>query len=166
MENIEIILVDIEKDRLDKFVTDRLITESSTIKSSHFYDTNLEKDLELHELDSISSVLSPKGTGNIVFNKLELGMNLYNVVTIFSFDEIYGDVEFNFTEDQFIYSDASSLREQVGTLLEYLLILKKEFNIPVIRVGFEPASDDDMLICELNDKTVDLEDVISKLMNA
>jgi hypothetical protein len=165
MENIEVILLDIKKDRLDKFVADRLITESSEIKSSHFFDTNLEKDLELHELDSIRSVLSPRGTGNIVFNKLNLGMNLHNVVTVFSFDEICGDVEFNFTEDQFIFSDASCLREQVETLLEYLSILKKEFKIPVIRVGFEPASDDSMLICELNNKTVDLDDVISKLMN-
>lgn len=166
MENIEIILVDVKKDRLDKFVSDRLITESAVIKSSHFFNMKLEEDLELHEIDSISSVLSPKGTGNIVFNKLELAMNLHNVVTIFSFDEIYGDVEFSFTEDQFICSDSSSLREQVEALIEYLSILKKEYKIPVIRVGFEPASDDDMLICQLNDETFNLEEVISKLMNA
>lgn len=166
MENIEIILVDIEKDKLDKFVEDRLNTESSEIKSSHFYDMNLEKDLELNELESISSILTPKGTGNIVFKKLSLGMNLLDVVTIFSFDEIRGDVEFSFTEDQFIYSDFSSMREKVETLIEYLSILKKEYKIPVIRVGFEPATDDDMLICQLNDETLNLEEVISKLMNA
>ena len=91
--------MDIEKDKLDKFVVDRLIIKSSEIKSSHFYDANLEKDLELNELESISSILTPKGNGNIVFNKLNLGMNLLNVVTIFSFDEIFGDVKFNFTED-------------------------------------------------------------------
>ena len=165
--NIIIFFFDMEKNMLNRLLSERLITESSVIKTSHFYDKKSKKDLEFHEIDNINRVFSPKGNGNIFFDKLYLGMNLCDVVTIFSFNKKLGNVYFDFMEDQLTYSSANILRDQVKGLIEYLSILKEEFKIPTIAIGLEPIVGGEGLICKLegNDIDLDLDTVIDKLLD-
>ena len=44
------------------------------IVSSHFYDSVLGKDVSFSEVKDIKQIFSPRGTGNLVLNELELGV--------------------------------------------------------------------------------------------
>lgn len=50
MENLEIILRDFNKRSIDKLIYDELKLNILKIKSSHFYDNILEKDLDFSQV--------------------------------------------------------------------------------------------------------------------
>ncbi|MFI2857362.1 hypothetical protein ACH6EH_09450 [Paenibacillus sp. JSM ZJ436] len=164
MENLEIILEDVRKDELCKLVFNEFKITSSEVKDSHFFNRNTKADIEFHELESLWDVFSPVGTGNVLLNQLDLGFSLKNVLIIFSFDKELGNITINFSESELFEGENSSVRLKAQKILESLLILKHKFNIPKIRIGFEPASDDDMCLLEIGYEAVDLESAVDLLL--
>ncbi|MED3905420.1 hypothetical protein [Geobacillus thermodenitrificans] len=47
MENVEIILSDFKKEKLEALIYEELQLTKLHIQSSHFYDPNLQRDIEL-----------------------------------------------------------------------------------------------------------------------
>ncbi|GIO32251.1 hypothetical protein J2TS6_33920 [Paenibacillus albilobatus] len=164
MENLEIILEDFRKDELDKLVSDELKLNSSEVKSSHFFDNNSGEDIEFHHIKSFRDVLSPIGTGNVFLNQIEIGCTLKDVMIIFSFDRDIGDITFNFSESELYEGESSDVRLKAKKILESLLVLKDKFDIPKIRIGFEPASDDDSCLVEIGQEVVNLQSVVELIL--
>lgn len=160
MENLEIILGDFRKDELDKLIYDELKINSSEVKSSHFFDNNNGVDIEFHQIKSFREVLSPIGTGNVFLNQLEIGCNIKDVMIIFSFDKEFGDITINFSENELYGGKSSDVRLKAKKILETLVGLKDKFSIPNIKIGFEPASDDDTCLVEISEEVVDLESAL------
>ncbi|MNO82234.1 hypothetical protein D3C76_735030 [compost metagenome] len=165
MENLEIILKDFRKDQLDKFIYDELKINSAGVKSSHFFDNNNGADIEFHQIKSFGDILSPIGTGNVFLNQMEIGCSIRDVMIIFSFDEGFGDITFNFSENELYEGKSSDVRLNVKKTLETLVGLKDKFNIPNIRIGFEPASDDDTCLVIIGQEVVDLESAIELILS-
>ncbi|MMZ62407.1 hypothetical protein D1872_246140 [compost metagenome] len=84
---------------------------------------------------------------------------------IFSFDEGFGDITFNFSENELYEGKSSDVRLNVKKTLETLVGLKDKFNIPNIRIGFEPASDDDTCLVIIGQEVVDLESAIELILS-
>lgn len=63
MENLEIILTDFNKRKIDKLIYEELKLSTLKFSSSHFYNNTLEKDLTFSQVGNIEEVLAPKGTG-------------------------------------------------------------------------------------------------------
>lgn len=164
MENFEIILVDFRKDELDKLVFDELKINSSEVKSSHFFDNNSGADIEFHQIKSFWDVLSPIGTGNVFLNQMEIGCSLKDVMIVFSFDKEFGDITFNFLEKELYEGKSSDVRLKTRKTLEFLIALKEKFSIPKIRLGFEPASDDDTCLVEIGQEAVELESALELIL--
>ncbi|MFE9275769.1 hypothetical protein ACQKLN_08925 [Paenibacillus glucanolyticus] len=160
LENLEIILEDIRKNELDRLVSDELKINSSEVKSSHFFDNISGADFEFHQIKSLMDVLSPIGTGNVFLNQMEIGCSLKDVMIIFSFDEEFGDITFNFPENELFDGKSSDVRLKAKKILESLVVLRDKFDIPKIRIGFEPASDDDTCLVEIGREAVDLESAV------
>ncbi|HFK1458101.1 TPA: hypothetical protein ACGXMC_003768 [Bacillus cereus] len=152
MENLEIILRDFNKRSIDKLIYDELKLNILKIKSSHFYDNILEKDLDFSQVKKMEEILTPKGTGNVCLEELQLGISLKNVVIVFSFDEQDGDIVFNFPENEILKDDRNDNKLRLKKLVHYLVNLKKEYDIPNVIIGYEPATDEDTLLIEINDK--------------
>lgn len=161
MENLEVILIDFPKERLDELVHNELDLKGMNIKSSHFYDQTTGNDLEIGQVASMQDTLTPSGSGNLVVKKLELGLPLHEVVIVFSFDQRLGDITFNFPDEE-LKKDNENGNDRVKYLLEYLLQVKRKYAIPVVRVGYEPATDDDTCLIELSDQETNLEKAIQE----
>lgn len=164
MENLEIILEDFRKDELDKLVSGELKINSSEIRSSHFFDNNSGTDIEFHQIKSLWEVLSPIGTGNVFLSQMEIGCSLKDVMIIFSFDKEFGDITINFSENELYEGKSSDVRQKAQKLLESLVVLKDKFNIPKIRIGFEPATDDDTCLVEIGQEKVDIESTLELIL--
>ncbi|WMT41983.1 hypothetical protein RE628_05965 [Paenibacillus sp. D2_2] len=164
MEKFEIILEDFRKDELDKLISDELKINSSEVKSSHFFDNNSGADIEFHQIKSFKDVLSPIGTGNVFLNHMEIGCSLKDVMMIFSFDKEFGDITFNFSENELYEGKSSDVRLKAKKILESLVGLKEKFDIPKIRIGFEPASDDDTCLVEIGQEAVELESAVELIV--
>ncbi|AIQ53435.1 hypothetical protein [Paenibacillus sp. FSL R7-0331] len=163
MENLEIILEDFRKDELDRLIFEELRITSSEVKSSHFFDKNNGEDIEFHQIKSFQAILSPIGTGNIFLNQIGIGCSLNNVMTIFSFDEDVGEITFNFSERELFVGERTEIKLKARKIVESLLVLKEKYDIPKIRIGFEPASDDDSCLVVIGQKKVDLESTIEQI---
>ena len=164
MENLEIILEDFRKEELDKLVFDELKISSSEVKSSHFFDNGSEEDIEFHQIKSFQEILSPIGTGNVFLNQIEIGCSLKDVMVIFSFDKDYGDITFNFSESELFEGKSSGVRMKTMKIVGFLVALKRKFDILKIRIGFEPASDDDSCLMEIGQDAVDLEIAVEQIL--
>lgn len=164
MENLEIILENFRKDELDKLVFDEFKINSSEVKSSHFFDNNSGEDLEFHQIQSFREVLSPIGTGNVFLTQVDIGCSLKDVMIIFSFDEYSGDITFNFSESELYEGKSFEVRMRAAEMVESLVSLKEKFDIPKIRIGFEPASDDDSCLVEIGQDAVDLESTVEQIL--
>lgn len=164
MENLEIILEDFRKDELDKLVFEELKITSSEVKSSHFFDKNNEEDIEFHQIKSFQEILFPIGTGNVFLNQIEIGCSLNNVMTIFSFDEYVGEITFNFSERELFVGERTEIKLKAKRIVESLLVLKEKYDIPKIRIGFEPASDDESCLVVIGQEAVDLESTIEQIL--
>lgn len=164
MENLEIVLLDFKKEELETLIHEELKLSTLNIKSSHFYDFNLGKDIEFPQVKNMKAVLSPKGTGNIVLEQLQLGITLKNVVIVFSFDEEYGDIVFNFPESEIFVGDKSEVKWRFKKLVNYLVNLKIKYDISKVIIGYEPAVDEDTMLIELSNNTLNLEEVLEKIL--
>ncbi|AMA72258.1 hypothetical protein P4S93_17585 [Aneurinibacillus thermoaerophilus] len=164
MENLEIVLLDFKKEELETLIHEELKLSTLNIKSSHFYDLNLGKDIEFSQVKNMKEVLSPTGTGNIVLEQLQLGITLKNVVIVFSFDEEYGDIVFNFPESEIFVDDKSEVKSRFKKLVNYLMNLKIKYNISKVIIGYEPAYDEDTMLIEFSNNTLNLEKVLEKIL--
>ncbi|MEC0232977.1 hypothetical protein P4H71_01225 [Paenibacillus kribbensis] len=164
MENIEIILEDFRKNELDKLVFDELKINSLEVKSSHFFDNSIEEDIEFHQIKSFQEVLSPSGTGNVFLNQINIGCSLRDVMIIFSFDKDFGDITFNFSQGELFEGKSSEVRLKAMKMVESLVGLKSNFNIPSIRIGFEPALDNDSCLVEIGQDAVDIKSVVEQIL--
>ncbi|MGI2297923.1 hypothetical protein [Paenibacillus sp. GXUN7292] len=164
MENLEVILTNFKKEELNKFVLEELSLSDLNIKSSHFYDSNSGQNIEFHQVKSIIDVLSPIGTGNMVIKYLEFGIIMKNIVIVFSFDEKLGDIVFNFPESNVFVDDKGITYSHCRKLLNYLVELKEKYSIPSIRFGYEPASDDDMCLININDDKTNIANALEKII--
>ncbi|KOO43034.1 hypothetical protein [Priestia koreensis] len=164
MENLEIIFTDFNKGKIDKLIYEELKLSTLKLKSSHFYDNISEKDLDFSEVKNIEEVLSPKGTGNIFLEELKLGILLKNVVIVFSFDEQYGDIVFNFPKNEILTDETHDHKLRLKQLVYFLVNLKKNYDIPKIIIGYEPATDKDTLLIEIN-KVANYDEEIEKILS-
>ncbi|MCM3181258.1 hypothetical protein AB1L05_14060 [Cytobacillus horneckiae] len=165
MENIEIILTDFNKREIDKLIYNELKLSTLKLRTSHFYDNISEKDLDFFQVNSIEKILSPKGTGNILLEELQLGISLKNVLIVFSFDEQYGDIVFNFPENEILKEEKNDNKERLKKLVLFLADLKRNYDIPKIIIGYEPATDEDTLLIEINNSVTDYDKDIEKIVS-
>ncbi|MGE7950074.1 hypothetical protein [Lysinibacillus sp. NPDC093688] len=164
MENLEIILENFRKDELDKLVFEELKISSTEVKSSHFYDKNSGDDVEFHQIKSFQEILTPLGTGNVFLNQIEIGCSLNNVMIIFSFDKDTGDITLNFSERELLVGERTEIKLKAKKIVESLLVLKVKYDIPKIRIGFEPASDDDSCLMVIGQEVNVLESAIEQIL--
>lgn len=164
MENIEIIYYDIEKHYIDKFISENLIFKKSDVKSSHFYDHLTEQDKEYFEIESIGQILSPTGTGSIVLKELSHGIILEDVVITLSFNENDGEIVINFPESSLLIGEAKTVKSNCSALLEHLSRVKERYNLQKIRIGYEPASDDDTCLIEISGEDFSMDNALQKLL--
>lgn len=164
MEHMEIILVNVNKSSIDGLVFEELRLRDAQVSGSHFYDNKIQTDVKLEQIDSLSEVLSPKGTGNIVVDCLMLGTQVNSIVIVFSFDKVTGDVVFNFPETEIFLDDLDNARTSFRLLLLYLLRLKERFEIPKIVIGFEPAIDVDCCLLEIGENPIDVDKAVDMIL--
>lgn len=164
VENLEIILSDFNMRELNKLVYEELKLSTRKIKSSHFFDNISEKDLDFSQVKNIEEILSPKGTGNILIEELQLGIPLKNVVIVFSFDDQDGDIVFNFPENEILKDGADDIKLRLKKIVLFLVYLKKSYDIPKVIVGYEPATDEDTKLLEINHKVTNYDKEIEKLI--
>ncbi|MEW9677803.1 hypothetical protein ABRT01_16830 [Lentibacillus sp. L22] len=150
MENLEIILSDFSKGRINKLIDEELKLSTLRSRSSHFYDNVSEKDLDFSHVNNMEETLSPKGTGNIFLEELQLGISLKNVLIVFSFDEHNGDIVFNFPENELSMDEGNDNRLRLKKLVHFLVNLRKNYDIPKVVIGYEPAADEDTLLIKIN----------------
>ncbi|PFW89943.1 hypothetical protein [Bacillus pseudomycoides] len=165
MENLEIILTDFNKRKIDKLIYGELKLSTLKLKRSHFYNNISEKDLDFSQVKNIKEILSPKGTGNIFLEELKLGISLKNVVIAFSFDEQYGDIVFNFPENEILKDERNDNKLRLKKLVHFLVDLKKNYDIPKIIIGYEPATDEDTLLIEINNIVTNYDKKIEKILS-
>jgi len=165
MNYLEIILQDLRKNQLDKLVFEEFHVSTSNVKSSHFFDNINGKDIEFYQIKNLQNVLSPSGTGNVYVRNLDIGCNLENVVMVFSFDHYFGDITLNFPENELFTGDSLKLRMRIKNLVTFLIRLKEKYEIPAIRIGFEPASEDDSCLVEIGQNAFDADSIVEKLMS-
>lgn len=165
MESLEIILTDFNKRKINKLIYEELKLSTLKLKSSHFYDNISGKDLNFSQVKNIEEILSPKGTGNMFLEELKLGISLKNVVIVVSFDEKDGDIVFNFPENEVLKDERNDNKLRLKKLVDYLVNLKENYDIPKIRIGYEPATDEDTLLVEINNKVTNYDKEIEKILS-
>ncbi|PDZ70988.1 hypothetical protein, partial [Bacillus pseudomycoides] len=148
-----------------KLIYGELKLSTLKLKSSHFYNNISEKDLDFSQVKNIKEILSPKGTGNIFLEELKLGISLKNVVIAFSFDEQYGDIVFNFPENEILKDERNDNKLRLKKLVHFLVDLKKNYDIPKIIIGYEPATDEDTLLIEINNIVTNYDKKIEKILS-
>jgi len=87
-----------------------------------------------------------------------------NIVIVFSFDEKLGDIVFNFPESNVFVDDKGITHSHCRKLLNYLVELKEKYSIPSIRFGYEPASDNDMCLININDDKTNIANALEKII--
>ncbi|UOK64516.1 hypothetical protein [Paenibacillus amylolyticus] len=164
MESLEIILIDFDKNKLDQFIKNDLNIQLDQIKSSHFYDNRSENNIEFQQIESLEEILSPKGTGNVLLSQLNLGHTFNDMMIVFSFDEESGDIVMNFPEGELFTGETSEAMLKAQKLIEYILDIKKKYAIKKVRIGYEPAMDDDTCLVEIDIEMMDTNVIVSKLL--
>lgn len=164
MENLEIVLEDINKNDIDKLVYEGLELSTLKIKHSNFYDNDSKTDIEFSQVKSVKEVLSPKGTGNIVVEDIQVGVLLKNVVIIFSFDKQFGDVVLNFPEKEIFNGERKEKIKRLKKIIGALLELKSIYDIKNIILGYEPATDEDMKLIDDVNKNSNYDKIIEKII--
>lgn len=85
-------------------------------------------------------------------------------MVVFSFDKDYGDITIKFPENELFAVDRSVQKHRAYKLVEFLLRLRDEYNIAKVKIGFEPASDDDTCLVTIHEEVDDLERIIEKII--
>ncbi|MDR6718755.1 hypothetical protein [Paenibacillus sp. 2003] len=164
MDFMEMILIDFNKNNLDQFIKNDLNIQVDQIQSSHFYDNRSENDIGFQQIESLEEILSPKGTGNILLSQLNLGHTYNDVMIVFSFDEESGDIVMNFPEEELFSGEKPETMLKAQKLIEYILNIKNKYSIEKVRIGYEPAMDDDTCLVEIDKEMMDMKTIIAKLL--
>jgi len=164
VESLEIILIDFNKNSLDRFIKNDLNIQVDRIKSSHFYNNRSERDIEFQQIESLEEILSPKGTGNILLSQLNLAHTFNDVMIVFSFDEESGDIVINFPEEELFSGENSEATLKAQKLMEYVLDIMKKYDVEKVRIGYEPSMDDDTCLVEIDKEMMDTNAIVSKLL--
>lgn len=151
MENIEIILFDFDKSNLPNLIYKEFNLLNKKIVSSHFYDSVLRKDVSFSEVKDIKQILSPRGTGNLVLNELELGVPVEDIVLVLSFDEKVGDIVLNFPEHFLFPTKQTHDKANLKEVANYLMKLQSTYSMSKAIIGYEPATDEDSRLIEITD---------------
>lgn len=153
MENLEIVISNIDKKDLNKFIIHEIIKNDINLKSSHFYCNDENKDLTFEEINDFEKVLSPRGSGNVVLNSIVIfGVYLLDVVIVFSFDNKVGDIVLNFPKSK---NKVENNIEVINKLVRKLVILKQNYNIEDIFFGYE-ADEENMVLIPKNEGEINL----------
>ena len=123
-------------------------------------------DLTLLDVEDFEYILSPIGTGNIVLEKLDLGIEINDVVIILSFDEVLGDIVINFPESEVLSNEYEEIQRKLLDIITYTMNLKEKYNIPKVIFGYEPATSPDSMLLELTNNMVNYEKEIDKLIQS
>ncbi|WP_017413240.1 hypothetical protein [Clostridium tunisiense] len=150
MENIEIIISNIKRDYIDLIIYKELELMHNKVNSSHFYNEIEKKEMELTDVSSLREYFSTPKTGNIFAKEVFVGDKIKNVMIIMSFDDKLGDIVINFEEEDFITSSEDELKHKITKIVVTLVEILNKYEIEEIRIGYEPASDDDMLLLLIN----------------
>jgi len=154
MENIELIFENIQAKNLEKLLFEDLSIQKEKIKTSHFYDNEEKKDLEFKDVVSLEEYFSRPGTGNIFLEEVDIGTIISNVIIVISFDEVYGDVVINFPSNEILNTEKRLERKKYEAVLKKILLIYKNIDMSKVLLGYEPAEDEDMLICRIDENGV------------
>ncbi len=161
MEFLEIVF-DFKTKYLDELLFHEFKLKPDHIKSSHFYDTDKEIDIEFHEITSFSNFFAKQGTGTIVVKEICLGMIMEEVFILFSFDGESGTIDISFPESELI-EDKIFNKEKGLQLIEYFSSFMKRYELKSVRFGYEPATDDDTCLIELKEGMTQIKDLVNNL---
>src|SRR5699024_5482796 len=153
LKNIEIILYDFDKSNLPNLIYKEFNLLNKKIVSSHFYDSVLGKDVSFSEVKDIKQIFSPRGTGNLVLNELELGVPVEDIVLVLSFEEKVGDIVLNFPEHFLFTTKQTHDKANLKEFANYLMKLQSTYYMSKAIIGYEPATDEDSRLIEI---TVDI----------
>lgn len=149
MEHIEIIFENVPPKFLKEIINGHLKFNASDVISSHFYIPGREQIYGYADINEWDTFFLEKGNGDIFIAKVDIGMQLENVVMLISPTMSNVDITINFTENQFCAVDTKLAGENLKKLLFNLMEISKTFNIDNIVVGYEPVEDFDMKILEI-----------------
>ncbi len=156
MEYIEIIISDIKKKYIDSIIKNDFEISNEKIISSHFYNKKDSKDIEFHDISNFENYYKNNGTGNIFARELFLGSKIYNVVIVISFDEKFGDIVLNFEEKEVLLENEEERNNHISIIFKKLYDLIFKYELKEIKIGYEPAIDDEMLLAIINKNGINL----------
>ena len=150
MENMELIFENMQAKNLEKLLFGDLSIQKEKVKTSHFYNNEEKKDLELKDVVSLEEYFSQQGTGNIFLEEIDIGVIISSVMIVISFDEIYGDVVINFPSDEVLNTENKFERKKYEAVFSKISKIYERFDMSRVLFGYEPADDEDMLICRID----------------
>lgn len=160
LENLEIIISDLLKNELNDFIKHEINKNPVHFKSSHFYNSEENRDLTFHEVMDFERILSPKGTGNIVLNSFDMdGISIVDVVFVFSFDKEVGDIVINFPLNK---NNIVNDKDKIIKIVNHLLKLKLKYSIKEILFGYE-TDEENMIRISNKEEEIHLEEQLRKL---
>ncbi|WP_242217393.1 hypothetical protein [Bacillus cereus group sp. BfR-BA-01380] len=140
MKNLELIFKDVMVFDIKKIFSFLHFNEENIV-SSHFFMN--DEDLTYQDIKNLDNYFQVPCTCNILINDLEIGVTINKVLIIISFDEVYGDITFNFSEDDWGNIEMAE-DKKVILLKEKLEMLINRITYSSILFGYEPAEDEDM----------------------
>lgn len=154
MNYLEIILKNVKKYNLDQIIGEYIKYNVSDIISSHFYDKKKQKDIEYSAIEKLETYFKESGTCNIYLKKIQIGMELNEVLILVGYDDEKGDITLSFLEEQFRQKEEGKLKSNFCMFIQNLVELCKCCEIDEIIIGYEPAEDDDMKIMEIRKEQI------------
>lgn len=165
MNNLEIIFENIKRHELDALIFKELRFDKQKVISSHFYDEVEERDIEFEMISSLGEFYAIPGTGNVYVSEVDFGICIHNVMTVISFDEVFGDIVLNFSENE-LFKDNMVINQDSVFLIKKLESIINTYDIGSIIVGYEPASDEDMQLFSYTKKSIKISgDKFPSIMN-
>lgn len=154
MNYLEIILKNVQKYYVDQIIGRYIQYNVSDIRSSHFYDKKNQKDIEYSDIENLQTYFNESGTCTIYLKKVQIGMELNDVLILAGYDGDNGDITLSFLEEQFRQMEKSRLKSNFCMFIQKLVELCKCCEINEIILGYEPAEDNDMKIMEIRKEQI------------
>lgn len=154
MNYLEIILKNVKKYYVDQIIGKYIQYNVSDVISSYFYDKNKQKNIEYSDIENLQTYFNESGTCNIYLKKVQIGMELNEVLILVGYDGDNGDITLNFLEEQFRHMEKGRLKSNLCMFIQKLVELCKCCDIDQIILGYEPAEDDDMKIMEIRKEQI------------
>jgi len=149
MNYLEIIFRNVKKVYLDRIVGGCIRFDMSDLISSHFFDQKNQKDIEYTDIKNLETYFSNTGIGNLYLKKIQIGMELRDVVILVNCDKEYGDITLSFLEEQFHHMEKQELKRSFRKLIQAIIGLCECCEISDSILGYEPAEDEDMKFMEI-----------------